>query len=660
MTVAPIIRKFFQFSSLLSFLMHTSTAAICQSHKIDSLKITIQTAASPALRLQSILQLCLEKNSLRGDTLYVYALQAKRIAQQLKDKGAEAWADYNILAHLLSTGRADSMLVQIDRFAGNSTLLTDRNLYYKVYLLKANALNRNNKLNEALELQLKLFAQAEAEHNTEAELFLQNYLGATSLNLKHVNEARTWWQNALELIGNKNNEKNNYIEATILGNLGLLNYNNYLLTADKAIADSGIAFLNQSIDKSQKGEYLGALASGLVLKGNFLAATGKLKDAETMLTDGIAVRNRVGDPYYIMQDLISLSAYYTNARQYGKAIAAVKEALALADANNLNAERLQLTGQLAANYKLLNSYELYSKTLEQYIALADADSRTNSTKQLAEIQTKYELQKKETQIAAQQISLLRRKYLLVGSLLVFMISILAGYLAFKNYRYHQKINTDLLIQEEKKQRQLAVQYAEEKERTRIAADLHDNIGVQASAILYGTELLKETKTGEHIVDNLHDTAKEMLLNLRETLWAMKNTNVPSGDLWIRVINFTKQMGRHYAQIKFSITGTCPENFILDSARALNFLMIIQEAVNNAARHAAASVIQVKSSVVGSKWICEVIDNGRGFNAETATQNTDANGLKNMQQRALQSNAVIYFATVVNEKGSSVTLSIPIQ
>jgi len=85
----------------------------------------------------------------------------------------------------------------------------------------------------------------------------------------------------------------------------------------------------------------------------------------------------------------------------------------------------------------------------------------------------------------------------------------------------------------------------------------------------------------------------MLFFLRETLWALKSTHTTASKLWLRVLNFVAQMRRNYAHIQFITSGTGPDNFLLPSAKALNILMIIQEATNNAIKHSNARQITVK-------------------------------------------------------------------
>jgi signal transduction histidine kinase len=222
----------------------------------------------------------------------------------------------------------------------------------------------------------------------------------------------------------------------------------------------------------------------------------------------------------------------------------------------------------------------------------------------------------------------------------------------------EKVTTEYLLIEEKKQKQKELKEQEEKERKRISAELHDNLGVQANAILYNTSLLNLNNVSDkNVVSNLQETAKEMLLNLRETLWAMKTTDVTAADLWLRIINFMKQMGRHYTSLNFILEGTPPNDFIIPSNKALNIVLVLQETVNNAVKHAEAKTIIVKSITTQNNWQLLIEDDGKGFDIEQAKQKNDSYGLSNMQERAKTGN-FDYTLQSFLEKGTTTTISIP--
>jgi signal transduction histidine kinase len=221
----------------------------------------------------------------------------------------------------------------------------------------------------------------------------------------------------------------------------------------------------------------------------------------------------------------------------------------------------------------------------------------------------------------------------------------------------EKITSEYLLIEEKKQKQRELKEQEEKERKRIAAELHDNLGVQANAILHNSTLLNtQHENNKKLVEDLQDTAKEMLHNLRETLWAMKTSDVPAADLWLRIINFMKQMGRHYPTINFTIQGTPPNGYIISSAKALHIVLVLQETVNNAVKHAAAKNITAKSITTNNNWQLIIEDDGKGFEIEKAMQQNDSYGLANMQERA-KNGGFIYKITSALKAGTTTSITI---
>jgi signal transduction histidine kinase/ligand-binding sensor domain-containing protein len=195
------------------------------------------------------------------------------------------------------------------------------------------------------------------------------------------------------------------------------------------------------------------------------------------------------------------------------------------------------------------------------------------------------------------------------------------------------------------------------EKERIAKDLHDNLGVQANAILHNSTLLNDENADiKSVVTDLQETAKEMLLNLRETLWAMKTADVSATDLWLRIINFMKQMGRHYTNISFKVEGIAPTNFPIPSSQALHIVLVLQESVNNSVKHAASTTITATSNATPAGWKITLADDGKGFDPRDAKIKTDNYGLSNMQQRAIDGNFNYVIETAIG-KGTITTLGI---
>jgi two-component system, NarL family, sensor kinase len=274
--------------------------------------------------------------------------------------------------------------------------------------------------------------------------------------------------------------------------------------------------------------------------------------------------------------------------------------------------------------------------------------------------TEYDLVKKEATIQILENDKLKeksRRNNLIGTALLF--SLFAG-IAFIIYVYRnnnklKNKNTELIQKNEEIEKALIK--GQTIERKRVAADLHDTLGVQANAILHNTALLKTDDTDkENRIDFLHETAKEMMLNLRETLWAMKANDIAAMDIWLRIVNFCRQMSRDYKNIQITTAGEAPGNKMLESPKALNVVMIMQEAVSNAIKHGNTPAIAVTSTIQNNIWKISITDSGKGFDEIEAGLKNDTYGLTNMQERAFASGFNLQIKSRLNE-GTCVQLTI---
>jgi hypothetical protein len=232
--------------------------------------------------------------------------------------------------------------------------------------------------------------------------------------------------------------------------------------------------------------------------------------------------------------------------------------------------------------------------------------------------------------------------------IIFFITIIVLIVHFYN---RNKFNQKIKILQNKNEMQ--------QERERISRDLHDNLGAQANALLYGTEQLQNSNPSETIlVNSLNTTAKDMMISLRETIWVMKHNDAKASEIWFRIINFCNQLSLFYKEIKIETEGTLPEGFEFKSEKALHIILIIQEALNNVIRHSGAKTILIESNVQKNTWTIKVKDDGKGICKNENKQNPGGFGLNNMQERALIAKITL---TIVSEegKGTCITLNIPL-
>lgn len=209
--------------------------------------------------------------------------------------------------------------------------------------------------------------------------------------------------------------------------------------------------------------------------------------------------------------------------------------------------------------------------------------------------------------------------------------------------------------EEHAKAEVAVKEAEEKERVRIAADLHDNIGTYASAIRADVEKITQgtLDNSNHNLENLRQHSQEIMNSLRDTIWVLNKENITIAGISDRIKNYISKLQPSYEQVQFNIEETVTNDVRINSQTALNIFRIVQEAIHNSLKHSLASCINI--SVNSGETISMVIkDNGKGMDM---VQHGSGNGFVNMQARAKESGLKLSMHSAINE-GTSVAIDFP--
>lgn len=200
----------------------------------------------------------------------------------------------------------------------------------------------------------------------------------------------------------------------------------------------------------------------------------------------------------------------------------------------------------------------------------------------------------------------------------------------------------------------------QRERARIARDIHDDIGPRMTMlVLHGEEAQHGFPEGSE--RNLHlvricEEARGLLATMDEILWAVNPRRDTMRDFAAYVCTYAEAF-LESAQIQ------C--RFVVDQEMAMgalnlpfrrSLLMAIKEALNNAVKHSSASEVRIEIRLPGQRLVVCVQDNGRGF-AGTAPK-PDRNGLSNMAQRVNDLGGTCH-VTSEPGKGCRVEFSVPL-
>jgi len=201
-----------------------------------------------------------------------------------------------------------------------------------------------------------------------------------------------------------------------------------------------------------------------------------------------------------------------------------------------------------------------------------------------------------------------------------------------------------------KVRKLEIKQQLISERERISRELHDNIGSQLSFISSNIDWLAESpgsfskEEESKRLSIVNDTAKNLVADLRETIWAMKKESILLDELADKLKSFLQSQCILKPQMEMIISEDIQKKYSFSPEEALNIFRICQEAIVNCMRHAQAQKISFSiHSGVEEDFAFAIEDNGRGFTKQD--HYNGHYGLENMMYRAKESGATLCIQSV---------------
>lgn len=232
----------------------------------------------------------------------------------------------------------------------------------------------------------------------------------------------------------------------------------------------------------------------------------------------------------------------------------------------------------------------------------------------------------------------------VGFRVIMSILIIAGIALALSFYYKRKNRKQLQALQTQKELQ--------QERNRISRDLHDNIGAYTSALIAGLNHLKTTdENKEQQFAELNEYATNIVSYLRETIWLLSHEQLTLTAFSDRIKNYATRIVKNYPQLSVSFAIDILNERQLHPQVSLNLFRIVQEALQNACKHADATEVEIGINSE-TRMRLFISDNGTGITDEARQ---DSYGLRNMQARANESGFDIKILSD-NGKGTEVILN----
>lgn len=294
----------------------------------------------------------------------------------------------------------------------------------------------------------------------------------------------------------------------------------------------------------------------------------------------------------------------------------------MTDKRQLFSDLSKLEEQLG-NYRQAYVWLLKHKEVSEEIYAQETNAK------IADLEAKYNYVQKEKELILTREKAKRQQVMVWITIFVFALTIVLFYVWFRN----RKLRTGQEIQNLKQQQRIelgkALLEGEEKERSRLARDLHDGLGGMLAGIKLNLSQMA-TSTQPVAPDELKQTVDRLGYSVNELRQISRNMMPESllqSGLEVALKDLCDEAALSGVKVSFGAFDL-HENF--SPQVKVMIYRIIQELLYNAVKHAEASKIMVQCSQSDNFFFITVEDDGTGFVVEDIPNTS--RGLKNIQNR----------------------------
>jgi len=325
-------------------------------------------------------------------------------------------------------------------------------------------------------------------------------------------------------------------------------------------------------------------------------------------------------------------------KKFGEAKAVLenilKEKTLMVDANNKKSVYQQLS---SLSEEMGNPTEALSWE-KKYSKLSDSLNTENVKLEINTLETRFNTAEKERKIAQKELEINKKnQYLwILGLALLFLLTlIIAIYLYTKKLARQREINHQQNLKEIQQREELnitrAILESEEKERERMARDLHDGLG----GMLAGVKINFSAWSSQHLEASKREDFNKILLQLDHSVQELRSVarnlmpeSLLNFGLEAAVSDLCEFYTRKDLEIEFQSL-----NIKSDLALSIqkNIYRIIQELLANAVKHSEATHILVQCSQSEDHFMLTIEDNGKGFD-EHMYKTSKSMGIRNLKNR----------------------------
>lgn len=497
-------------------------------------------------------------------------------------------------------------------------------------------------------IQYFYYAAEKAEHNDSGQLQLMRVYNNISLTFNRTsnNDKALVYLEKAEQIAHENNW-NNLLPAMYLNKARIYKeQKKYKLSEEVFLNALSLCDTTPGVEK----------ASGIpkdVIRLMIFTNLGQLNldqhrttIARKYLEKGLPLSENV-NPYYQIPIRLALGKAYYQLRNFALAKEHVLLAISKAGAAKINDGLSEGHLLISRIYKEEGAYKEAYSHLQQAYDLEERIRGVERTEAGRLLEIKYRTAQKDNEIVEKKLSVIEKDRLLknkniwitaisLGLLLLIVFFIIV----YKNYQHRQHLQEQKIISIEQGRHieiLKATAEGEERERNRIAGNLHDGIGSIISAAKMNFSTLRTVESDKAVFEKSMRLLNEAAFELRTTAHNLMPQMLLQEGLVTATRDFCERVSNSkLLSIEYQAYGDfSPQEITFE----LFVYRIIQELINNIIKHASAQKALVQLSMSNDLLTITVEDNGKGIAPEALRRGA---GLKNLEAKVLMLQGQITF------------------
>ncbi|MBC8033601.1 MAG: tetratricopeptide repeat protein [Chitinophagaceae bacterium] len=616
----------------------------------DSLKRLIALKADDTLKVMNYIWLGQQYETNHPDSAGYYYKAAKQLSTRINYPAGVVRYINNFTAILNVEGKYDSSLA----LHRQALVLCEQNGLTELRLISLMNIGvvyqHKENYKAAADHYLKNLRLFERTGDPKSLSLLYGNLCGLFLDLNQPEKAVVYAQKALALAESM---KDLFSSGQAINNLAIA-------LKDMGRFNEAESYLHKAYDIGRQTDDINMQETSLINLGGLLNETFSPRKAIAVFRQSLPLAEAVGDinGKALAMEGISNGLYMIKA--YRQAEENTRQALVFAHENEKRETESNLLMLMSDIQIALGDLRKSAKYRRSYDSLYSSIVNTDLVKNVQEMEAKYELEKKQSQILRQKLlleqknreTLRQRTWLgvLISGILLLCLLLFWGY---RYYRQRQLLGSkelQALLGEQENVRLKGLLEGQLQERQRISQEMHDDMGSGLTSLLFLSRAIQGQDT---VTSRLKQTAGDLIQKMNEIIWTMNHEQDSLDSLLAYMrLHISEMLEDANINGRYTIKEPVPPLSISQLFRR-NVYLVSKEAVHNIVRHAGATLVEIDIYVEDYLQIT-IQDNGKGITPGQAGR--FGNGLRNMRSRTTQLRGSF---EILAEEGTRVIIRVPL-